>query len=182
LNYQRKIIYNKRRAVLLGDTNEMLEILSKMIGDDGETRENIENKKIKIGEDNFSLGVKSLMLQTVDMFWMDHLEMMDYLRGSVNLRAYGQRDPLVEYKREGLRLFKDMERSIEDLVVETISKTDASIKTEETPKVVEGREADVNTNSNQSVSQEPINKSSEVGRNDVCPCGSGKKYKKCHGK
>jgi preprotein translocase subunit SecA len=184
LNYQRKIIYARRRAVLLGDTNEILEILSKMIGEDNDARENIENKKIKIGESNFAQGVKSLVLQTVDMFWMDHLEMMDYLRGSVNLRAYGQRDPLVEYKREGLRLFKDMERSIEDLVIETISKTDASIKSEETPKVVEGREAEVVTNSSSSnnSAQQPVSKSGEVGRNDVCPCGSGKKYKKCHGK
>jgi preprotein translocase subunit SecA len=182
LNYQRKIIYGKRRDILLGDTQQVLDILNKMIGDDAEAQNNIESKKAKVGVEAFAQGVRSLILQTVDMFWMDHLEMMDYLRGSVNLRAYGQRDPLVEYKKEGLRLFKDMERSIEDLVVETIIKSDVNIKSEETPKVVESREAEVVTNAVQPTSAKPVTNSGEVGRNDACPCGSGKKYKKCHGK
>jgi len=100
------------------------------------------------------------LLQVMDALWMEHLENMEHLRGSVNLRAYGQRDPLVEYRREGLRLFKEMEKRYEELV-EKITKNPS-------PQ-----------------SPSPLGRAgggvAPVGRNDLCPCGSGKKYKKCHG-
>jgi len=71
----------------------------------------IEQKKKEFGEDVFYTNAQRVILQTIDMLWVDQLEQMDYLRSSVGLRSYGQRDPLVEYKKEGLRLFKEMEEA-----------------------------------------------------------------------
>ena len=86
-----------------------------------EIKEAMRKKEKKSEKKNFIKAFKELCLQTFDMFWVEHLEVMDYLRGSVNLRAYGQRDPLVEYKKEGLKLFKEMEESIESAILGTIT-------------------------------------------------------------
>jgi len=115
LNYQRKIVYGRRRKVLHGQGEELKNIIHEILTlehADETTVKLIEEKKQALGEEEFYHTVRRLLLQTIDMFWIDHLEIMDYLRSSVNLRAYGQRDPLVEYKREGLRLFKEMEEGI----------------------------------------------------------------------
>jgi preprotein translocase subunit SecA len=113
LNYQRNIIYKRRRKVLTGDMDE-LRLYFTEIGNalpENMREEYLEKvKELEIGE--FREIFRRVVLQTNDLFWVDHLEAMDYLRNSVNLRAYGQRDPLVEYKREGLRLFKQMEDSV----------------------------------------------------------------------
>jgi preprotein translocase subunit SecA len=74
-----------------------------------------------IGEEQFFDVVRGIILRTIDVFWVDHLELMDYTRSSVNLRAYGQRDPLVEYKREGLRLFKEMGDAVRNQVLTTLA-------------------------------------------------------------
>jgi len=103
--------------------------------------------------------------------------MMEYLRGSVNLRAYGQREPLVEYKKDGLRFFKDMEVSIARQIAEFIIalNVEAITSFKTFPVTVEVKEVS-------DTSRSVISPKSEVGRNDPCPCGSGKKYKRCHGK
>jgi preprotein translocase subunit SecA len=120
------------------------------------------------------------------MYWVEHLEVMDYTRSSVNLRAYGQRDPLVEYKKEGLRLFKEMQNVMHDQVrrmipnIAPISNTDQVVKDSELKEV--RTNADEITGGDGSGSASVASKKDgEVGRNDPCPCGSGKKYKKCHG-
>ena len=69
----------------------------------------ITKKEAEFGREELLGAARTVMLQTLDMLWVDHLESMEYLRGSVNLRAYGQRDPLTEYRKEGTRLYKDME-------------------------------------------------------------------------
>jgi preprotein translocase subunit SecA len=124
---------------------------------------------------------RQLMLQTIDMFWVEHLEVMDYTRSSVNLRAYGQRDPLVEYKKEGVRLFKEMQSAVENQVINLLPHIGAGVANPETVKLKEIHdeaktigEGDGNKNTNSGAISKP-----EVGRNDPCPCGSGKKYKKC---
>ncbi|MDQ2933016.1 MAG: SEC-C metal-binding domain-containing protein, partial [bacterium] len=122
-------------------------------------------------------------------YWVEHLEVMDYTRSSVNLRAYGQRDPLVEYKREGLRLFKEMQIAMREQVLKMVPhvvpmingtqaveaearETQAQFtEVHENAQVIGGGDG---TGSTQAVSSEP-----EVGRNDSCPCGSGKKFKNC---
>ena len=177
LNHQRTVIYRRRRKLLLGDKKDIeTEVNETTLGDEALAKA-VEERKKTIGEDNYFEAARRLLLQTIDLFWVDHLEAMDYLRGSVNLRAYGQRDPLVEYKKEGLRLFKQMEAAIDDEVIKLLPHlgnvtSGGEIKLEESQ---EGR---------QPIFQKPkpsslIPDSPSVGRNDPCPCGSGKKYKKC---
>lgn len=116
LNIQRKSIYGRRRAVLTGGNGAVdkeLEDVTGMLLEESERdawTKAVESLKAKHGE-AFYPAVRRLLLQTVDLLWVEHLEAMEYLRSSVNLRAYGQRDPLVEYKKEGLRLFQGLEAS-----------------------------------------------------------------------
>lgn len=118
LNQQRTSVYRRRRSLLLGEhiTETLEDIVAKATN---EQRALINEKRERMG-DAFTDAVRRLMLQTIDMFWVDHLEDMEYLRNSVNLRAYGQRDPLVEYKKEGLRLFRGMQQAVEQQVIELI--------------------------------------------------------------
>ncbi|MEK7213793.1 MAG: preprotein translocase subunit SecA [Patescibacteria group bacterium] len=185
LNHQRKMVYERRRNILLGTIEEVEVKLMEVVGEDTDMKKVIEDKIIKIGKEKFFNTARQLMLQSIDMFWVEHLEIMDYTRSSVNLRAYGQRDPLVEYKKEGLRLFKEMQIIINSQILKLLPHIAGGIIT---PEVVELKEVhdqaqmigggDGGIKSNQI----PAKKKPEVGRNDLCPCGSGKKYKKCHGK
>ena len=128
LNFQRKTFYERRRNILMGDDSVVLEYLEKILEKAlPEIKEAVAQKRKELGEEIFAKALKGLCLQTFDMFWVEHLEMMDYLRSSVNLRAYGQRDPLVEYKKEGLRLFKEMEESIENNILGIISRVNESV-------------------------------------------------------
>lgn len=182
MNHQRGIMYERRRALLVGkeeDLNAFVERLSEHASTTGEaeqTIETIQKKDAELGHPTFLQAVRQLALQTIDTLWVEHLEAMDYMRGSVSLRAYGQRDPLVEYKREGLRLFKDLEEAIFNNILNLL------------PHVAVAPEATVQTIGpiveSGPTDGQSISKSSEfpkVGRNDPCPCGSGKKFKKCHG-
>ena len=164
LNHQRKTVYDRRRKILLGNQNDVDVKLKEIIGDDVELNKIVEEKKVQLGEQQFYGLLKQLFLQTIDMYWVEHLELMDYTRSSVNLRAYGQRDPLVEYKREGLRLFKEMQEAINNQFIKLLPHLGGQVIT---PQSVEFKE---------------VHESAQVGRNDLCPCGSGKKFKKCHGK
>ena len=180
LNYQRSIIYGKRRKVLVGNKEEISTFLNESTNLLApETVEKFSDKCNKLLEnENVSKIVESLrrvILQTMDLFWVDHLEMMDYLRSSVNLRAYGQRDPLVEYKKEGLKFFREMEESIVNQIGEFILAIDLEALTAVKASSIEEEAKSV------SDSSRVISKKAKVGRNDPCPCGSGKKYKKCHG-
>ncbi len=190
LNFQRITVYERRRKVLNGGIEAIKEKLAEITVD--ENSQKIITEKIAIlGEQEFYRIARIIMLQAIDMFWVDHLEMMDYLRGSVNLRAYGQRDPLVEYKKEGLMLFKQMQEDINAQVVNLLPHIGAGAfqaeeeKLKETQKNMklagaEGKEDNSTGNSTK--------KKDEVGRNDPCPCGAKKadgtvvKYKNCHGR
>lgn len=181
LNFQRKTFYERRRNILVGDSRNILDYLEKILEEAlPEIKEAVAKKRAEMGEENFMKAFRELSLQTFDMFWVEHLEMMDYLRGSVNLRAYGQRDPLVEYKKEGLRLFKEMEESIEDAILGTITKVDDSIVNLSTQKEVENQALKI-TSSTDSQNPSKTSEHKDIGRNDPCWCGSGKKFKKCHG-
>ncbi|MEY4747507.1 MAG: hypothetical protein RLZZ416_556 [Candidatus Parcubacteria bacterium] len=110
LNIQRRSVYARRRALLTGDAAAVDEELAKIAASQESLAAVIERKKTELG-DGFYPAVRRLLLQTTDFLWVEHLEAMEYLRSSVNLRAYGQRDPLVEYKKEGLRVFQGMEET-----------------------------------------------------------------------
>lgn len=138
----------------------------------GRRRNVLENEKDE--------RVRQVKLQVYDMFWIEHLEAMDYLRSSVNLRAYGQRDPLVEYKKEGLRLFKEMEASIEQMIEENLAKL-AETQVASAEQMNVQKQAFKITSETDSGNVSAPNPHKDLGRNDPCWCGSGKKYKKCHG-
>ncbi|MCX6719177.1 MAG: preprotein translocase subunit SecA, partial [Candidatus Taylorbacteria bacterium] len=159
----------------------------------------IQKKISEFGREPFLSAVRIILLQTIDMYWVEHLEVMDYTRSSVNLRAYGQRDPLVEYKKEGLRLFKEMQQVMNNQVIKLIphivpinngnsinnqSTNNRSASTNSVAadlKEVHENAQIIGAGDGSSDNSTTVSKAPEVGRNDLCPCGSGKKYKKCHG-
>ena len=110
LNLQRQSIYGRRRTMLTGTNSDIDSELDALTLGEEAVQKVIETKKKEWGDD-FYREVRRLLLQGIDYLWVEHLEQMEYLRSSVNLRAYGQRDPLVEYKKEGLRLFNQMEET-----------------------------------------------------------------------
>ncbi len=183
LNFQRKTIYERRRKILSGSTEEIKEKLAEITFDE-ESQKIVADKTAAFGEAEFYRVARILMLQAIDMFWVDHLEMMDYLRGSVNLRAYGQRDPLVEYKKEGLRLFKDMQEAINGEILRLLPHIGAGAFQKEEDKLKQTQKGmkEAGGEGKSDNSSVPEKKKDKVGRNDPCPCGSGKKYKNCHGK
>ncbi len=115
------------------------------------------------------------------MLWVEHLEMMDYLRSSVNLRAYGQRDPLAEYRKEGLRLFKELEEDYVETVLKMIPNMSSGALQAEEQEMKKVSERAKMIGGNVATGNQTIVKREEdkIGRNDPCSCGSGKKYKKC---
>jgi len=189
MTFHRKVVYERRRKILLGNKDEIKEKLFE-IAENDEDRRIIEEKVEAFGEDEFYRIVRLLILQSIDMFWVDHLEMMDYLRGSVNLRAYGQRDPLVEYKKEGLRLFKDMQLSINAEILRLLPHLGIGAFRQDEEKLKETQKHMVEAGAEGKVDSVVQIKKNEnkVGRNDPCPCGAKKtdgtpiKYKHCHGK
>jgi preprotein translocase subunit SecA len=138
LNFQRKIVYARRHKILLATGDELKALLEEFLGIealDDDTKHKITSEKERLGEESFYRNLRLLVLQTIDSYWIDHLEIMEYTRQSVNLRAYGQRDPLVEYKREGLRLFKEMESGIVAQVISLITSMNAATLQEEERKL-----------------------------------------------
>jgi preprotein translocase subunit SecA len=119
---------------------------------------------------------KYLILQSFDRFWMEHLDTMTDLREGISLRNLAQRDPLVEYKNEGFRMFDEMLAKVDEFVVMRFFKVRLVKQEDQRPIRIE-RNRD--TRPGKTVKQKTIKKSKKVGRNDPCPCGSGKKYKKC---
>ena len=168
----------------------------------GLIKEAYNKKEQEIGEENLRNIERAIILQTTDVSWMNHLDEMDYLRDGIGLRGYGQRDPLVEYKREAYHMFSQLLENIRSSVVRTIFRISLAVpQNSGTPKQQENlsysgggevkqfgaaqksQDEGVQTNnSKEEKKSSPIINKDKVGRNDPCPCGSGKKYKKCHGK
>lgn len=115
MTHQRETIYGKRRAMLTG-TNEEVDAVIESLTDGDEAFAKVIEEKRELLKENFYDVFRRVYLQSIDMLWVEHLEVMDYMRSSVNLRAYGQRDPLVEYKKEGLALFRELEGALEEQV------------------------------------------------------------------
>ena len=181
MNHQRKVIYERRRIMLSGDYDELQKFLSDLSVDHNDIEEVIKEKREAIGDAVFFETVRRIALYVTDTLWVEHLETMEYTRSSVNLRAYGQREPLIEYKKEGLRLFREMEILFKDQVVSLIKTMNAG--PESSSVQVEEERPTLILNSSEG-NETPTTKRSEpkIGRNDPCPCGSGKKYKNCHGR
>ncbi|HEX9608752.1 MAG TPA: preprotein translocase subunit SecA, partial [Candidatus Paceibacterota bacterium] len=117
LNTQRNAVYARRKRVLEGNVDTLQQELDGLIAGDEALRRVLVGKQEQLDEKEFYETIRRLFLQAIDTLWIEHLEVMDYTRGSVNLRAYGQRDPLIEYRKEGLRLFREMEASVDDMIL-----------------------------------------------------------------
>ena len=154
------------------DAAQMTDRISDML------RKSYEKKEAQYGSAVMRELERVITLRVVDEYWMDHIDAMDDLRQGIRLRAYAQTDPVIEYKREGFDMFEAMNDAIKEEIVRRVFlvriKTNEEIKRQRVAKVTgEGAGGD------KTVKRQPIVKKIKVGPNDPCPCGSGKKYKKC---
>lgn len=186
LNKQRKVIYERRSKLLSGDQNEVDIMLSEVVAAVPEIEKVIEEKKQEFGEVEWNNLIKRLFLQVTDIIWVEHLEVMNYTRSSVTLRAYGQRDPLIEYRKEGARLFKEMQEITLRRIAEILPnvKAEAVVKEEEQlKKQAEKAQAVGQTNA---AAAGPRTSEKVPGRNETVKITDGKevremKYKKAEG-
>ena len=174
MNTQRQVIYKQRRQVLDGeDIHELCRQLE-------ERAEAIYSaKERELGETMMREVERVVMLRVVDEYWMDHIDSMQELRQGIGLRAYGQSDPVIEYKREGYDMFEEMVAAIQEETVRRLFlvrvQPQGEVKRERVAKVT-----GTSGGSDGSVRKQPVTrKGVKIGRNDPCPCGSGKKWKKC---
>ena len=183
LDRQRRAVYAKRRAVLVGTPNEVAAVLEELAQGSTQAAEVLAKKEAEIGREVLLNAARQIVLQMLDTLWVEHLESMEYLRGSVNLRAYGQRDPLVEYRKEGTQMYREMEMVLANQVFELIQKltkegTQGALSLGVTPTVTPVI--------NLAAMGAEQKQNSEINRNDPCPCGAinpatGEvyKWKKC---
>jgi preprotein translocase subunit SecA len=196
----------KTFLVRLQQTNEELSKL----GEDGikeliikEARNFYERKEQRYGSELMGKIERFAMLIVIDEKWKEHLREMDDLKEGINLRAYGQQDPLIAYKKEGMELFYNMMDSISTDVINFIFKFTTQPQ-EEAPQIKAPRTINVSrlqtihnssdglglttnltpveSESARTGKRQPVKVGPKIGRNDPCPCGSGKKYKNCHGR
>jgi preprotein translocase subunit SecA len=149
--------------------------------------EKYDQKEIIIGPAAMRYHERMLMLQIVDTHWKDHLLAMDHLKEGIGLRGYGQRDPLVEYKKESYELFEGLMSRIEEdtlrflFLLQPVEEEKKSEEMERKRKRAEFVMSQQSSNGGNGTPQQVKRDGAKVGRNDPCPCGSGKKFKKCHG-
>lgn len=136
-----------------------------------------DQREERIGSELVREFEKVIVLRSVDSKWMDHIDAMDQLRQGIHLRAYGGTDPLREYQFEGFEMFNAMTAAIQEEVATYVMKAHIEAN-QERQAVVE--ESKITTNS-EPAEKKPVHVGEQIGRNDPCPCGSGKKYKHCHG-
>ncbi|MBR2569508.1 MAG: SEC-C domain-containing protein, partial [Paenibacillus sp.] len=153
------------------EREEIKEYLFKKVMDKYIAREEL------MGEELVREFEKVIVLRSVDSKWMDHIDAMDHLRQGIHLRAYGGTDPLREYQFEGYEMFNAMIATIQEEVSTYIMRSQVEAKVERKAVVEENK---MSTNAEPGVKR-PVKKDETVGRNDPCPCGSGNKYKNCHG-
>jgi preprotein translocase subunit SecA len=150
--------------------------------------EKYDDKETAIGSAPMRYHERMLMLQIVDTHWKDHLLAMDHLKEGINLRGYGQRDPLVEYKKESYVMFEDLMNRIEEdtlrflFLLQPVEEKKQAEQVERRRKHAEFVMSQQSSNGGDGAQARQAKRdTSKVGRNDPCPCGSGKKFKKCHG-
>lgn len=177
MNKHRELVYKKRREIVVGAKDgDLKQKMVALIEKNGKLKEDYEAKEKEIGEENMRSLEKVVCLRVLDSLWVDHLENMQALRESVRLRAYGQRDPLIEYKNESRRAFQILIDTWEQQVADMIFKVKSSAFA---PSSIEKGGTETRP---QVASSVPKINGKKIGRNDACSCGSGKKYKKCCGK
>ncbi len=138
-----------------------------------------EEKKLELGEDALKEIQRVILLRVVDRKWIDHIDNMEQLKQGIGLRAYANIDPVIAYKNEGYSMYEEMLGSIGEDVIKLIFNVRVETRLEPNPEQVRMSQNRGDSSSSQSA---PVRKGQKVGRNDLCPCGSGLKYKKCCGK
>ncbi|RJX36959.1 preprotein translocase subunit SecA [Paenibacillus pinisoli] len=139
-----------------------------------------DEREATLGPETMREFEKVVVLRAVDSKWMDHIDAMDQLRQGIHLRAYGGTDPLREYQFEGFEMFKEMIETIQEEVAKYIMKARVESNLER-QEVVKGQTTST-SGGGETQEKRPAKREERAGRNDPCPCGSGKKYKQCHGK
>ena len=139
-----------------------------------------EAQKALFGEEVYQEVQRSILLRSVDRHWMEHIDMMDDLKGSIGLQAYAQRDPVNEYRLQGADMFDEM---VADIRFETVRMVLSAVPRTQPVKREQVAQPLQENLTDGSISKKTVivRKAERVGRNDLCPCGSGKKYKKCCG-
>lgn len=185
LNAQRQVVYARRRKLLVGSHEEVDEVLTEVTALDPELSNVIETKRKERGDEAWYELVRRLILQVTDMLWVEHLELMDYTRSSVNLRAYGQRDPLIEYRKEGIRLFDEMQEAVLSRIAEllpniaepALEKEESELRNvQKSARLVGGSGAagEGVTNNKRGV---PARSEPKIGRNDIVKITDGTEVK-----
>jgi len=182
LRVELKEIRDRVAGSRVQDAQARTAIIEYLMGLAGQAYDNLEAdvNQALMGAGNFAGVVKGLLLRSIDTIWIEHLDAMEHLRTGIGLRGYGQRDPLVEYKRESYRMFHELMAAINKQAVYSVYKIGIARETAQSLMERQGVKLSAPAKSaDDSGGSGPAEK--KVGRNDPCPCGSGKKYKKCHG-
>jgi len=166
-------IFSLAPGISPADRDSLKEILST------EIKKAYEQKETEIDSDVMRYLERVVMLQVIDAQWKDHLLAMDHLKEGIGLRGYGQKDPLVEYKKEAFDIFAEMTSRISMEVVGRLFKM--QVQKKESVKKEHTKQMRLNYNRGEGAAAQTVRREKKVGRNDPCPCGSGKKYKKCCG-
>ncbi len=170
LNQQRMAIYARRQKLLLGDEGEVSAVLQEVAAVNENMPGVIEAKRAEFGEEVFRDMSKRLSLQVIDTLWVEHLEVMSYTRASVNLRAYGQRDPLIEYRKEGTRLYKEMQQALAYRLSEILPRVQPVVVEKEEAQMKQQAEAAQKAAGEESAEpakNQPVRHEAVPGRNDM---------------
>ena len=180
LNKQRQAIYHRRRKLLMGDVDELDVFVSELITVHPEATEALAAKEVEFGREAWQTLLQKLVLQITDSIWVEHLEVMQYTRSSVNLRAYGQRDPLNEYRKEGKRLFSELQASILARVAEAVPHVQpqaVEAETAEQKKIAAAAEEQGGSSASSAASRQPRQRiaADQPGRNEFVTISDGTK-------
>jgi len=189
LNQQRKSIYARRRKLLTGDTEEVQKVLVELYEAFPDVQTIFEEKQTEFGVEVMMDIFRRVVLQMIDMLWVEHLEVMSFTRSSVTLRAYGQRDPLVEYRKEGNRLFKEMQEVLYVRLSEVLPRIQPQVVVKEEAErkheaeVAQAAAGETEESEVENKKQAPVTKDKTYGRNDLVTITNGAetkslKYKK----
>ncbi|MBE6741964.1 MAG: preprotein translocase subunit SecA [Ruminococcaceae bacterium] len=164
--------FNELDELTVADTVETLQARG---------RKRLEEKRAILGDDMFGEFERMILLRNVDTYWMDHIDAMEELKKGIHLRAYAQRDPVVAYREESYDMFAEMTAAIREdtakMMLTLMPRHKADVQRRAVARVTATSSSETDSNAKQVT----IRKEKKIGPNDPCPCGSGKKYKKCHG-
>ncbi len=187
LNLQRVTIYGRRRKLLEGNAEELAQVRAELVAGNPELEAVMTAKEAEYGVEVFTDMFQKLCLQMIDTLWVDHLEMMQHVRSSVNLRAYGQRDPLIEYRREGTRAFVELQENILNRIAEVLPNIQPAViakeEEEHEKQAVAALKASEAGATTPGASKTVVKEAATPGRNDMVTITNGTatetmKYKK----